>query len=259
MHQSATIDEHIAQFPAAVRQRLQKLRNTIQKAAPKAEQTIGYGIPTFKYEGNLVHFAGYKNHIGFYPGSGPIELFKKELAGFETSKGTVQFPHDKPIPYSLITQIVKFCVIKNEERAAAKKKPAKATAKKPVAKKTADSNKEEKAVSDWLGKLDATGKKEINAVRKIINEAAPELNERIKWNAPSYYLTDDLLTFGPYKNKTILLVFHHPAIVKIKSALLEGDYKDRRLVKFSNAAAAKKEQKELARVIKALVKLSSEK
>lgn len=256
MLQPATVDAHIAQFPAAIQERLQKLRNTIQKAAPKAEQTINYGIPTFKLEGNLVHFAGYKNHIGFYPGSGPIELFKKELAGFETSKGAVRFPHDKPVPYALVTQIVKYCVIRNTEKAAAKKKPAKA-AKAVALKKTTGNSKDEKAVTDWLGKLDATSKKEINTVRKIIKEAAPQLNERIKWNAPSYYTSADLLTFGPYKNKTILLVFHHPAIIKIKSPLLEGDYKDRRLVKFASAAAAKKEQKELARVIKELVKLAS--
>ena len=256
MQKSASVDEHIAQFPAAVQERLQKLRNTIQKAAPKAEQTINYGIPTFKLEGNLVHFAGYKNHIGFYPGSAPVDIFKKELAGFETSKGAVRFPHDKPIPYPLVTQIVKFCVKRNTEKAAAKKKPAKA-AKAIAPKKTIDNSKDEKAVKDWINKLDATAKKEINAVRKIIKEAVPQLNERIKWNAPSYYTTADLLTFGPYKNKTILLVFHHPAIVKIKSPLLEGDYKDRRLVKFANAAAAKKEQKELARIIKELAKLAS--
>ena len=96
--------------------------------------------------------------------------------------------------------------------------------------------------------------KEIDAVRKIIKNASPKLSERIKWNAPSYYYKEDIVTFGPYKVDKILLVFHHPAVVKIKSELLEGDYKNRRLVYFKNKAEADENKKELLRIINEIVK-----
>ena len=83
---------------------------------------MAYGIPTFKLNGNLVHFGGYKNHIGFYPAPSGIEAFKKELAKYEGSKGTIKFPLNKPLPSALITKIVKYRVINNQEKATAKKK-----------------------------------------------------------------------------------------------------------------------------------------
>jgi uncharacterized protein YdhG (YjbR/CyaY superfamily) len=117
-----TIDEYIASFPKDVQAILQKIRMTIRKAAPDAEETIKYQIPTFTLKGNLVHFGAYKNHIGFYPAPRALEEFKKELSAYEGSKGTVRFPFDKPIPYALITRIVKFRVKKNLEKAEAKGK-----------------------------------------------------------------------------------------------------------------------------------------
>ena len=119
---SATIDECIATYPKDVQAVLQKLRATIKKAAPKAEETISYGIPTFKLYGNLVHFSGYKHHIGFYPGAGGIKAFSKEISGYKSAKGSVQFPLDKPLPYALVTKIVKFRVKQNLEKAALKAK-----------------------------------------------------------------------------------------------------------------------------------------
>lgn len=114
------IDEYIANFPAEVQEKLETIRATIRKAAPKAEEAISYMIPTFRLHGNLVHFAAYKNHIGFYPGAGGIAAFQEELAGYETSKGTVQFPLDQRLPLTLITKIVKFRVQQNLDQAAAK-------------------------------------------------------------------------------------------------------------------------------------------
>ena len=116
------IDEYIADFPADVQLLLQKVRTAIRKAAPKAEEAIKYQMPTFVLNGNLIHFAGYQNHIGLYPGSKPIEEFKDDLVKYRTSKGTVQLPLDKPIPTGLIGKITKFCVKRNLERAAAKAK-----------------------------------------------------------------------------------------------------------------------------------------
>ena len=120
-----TIDEYIASSPKDVQAILKKIRETVKKAAPDAEETINYGIPTFTLKGNLVHFAAFKTHIGFYPTPSGIEKFKKELSVYEGAKGSVKFPLDKPIPYALITRIVKFRVKENLERAEAKGKKKK--------------------------------------------------------------------------------------------------------------------------------------
>lgn len=117
-----TIDDYIANFPAEVQAILQKIRLLIRQAAPDAEEAIKYQIPTFALKGNLVHFAAFKQHIGFYPTPTGIEAFKQELSGYEGAKGSVQFPLDQPIPYDLINNIVKFRVAENLARAATKKK-----------------------------------------------------------------------------------------------------------------------------------------
>ena len=116
------IDEYIADFPPEIQEKLEKIRATIRKAAPKAEEAISYMIPTFKLHGNLVHFAAFKNHIGFYPGAAGIESFKEELSAYEISKGTVRFPLDQRIPFTLVSEIVKFRVQQNLDKAAAKGK-----------------------------------------------------------------------------------------------------------------------------------------
>lgn len=118
MKQYKSIDDYIADFPEDVQVLLKKIRATIAKAAPNAEEAIKYGMPTFVLNGNLIHFAGYKGHIGLYPGPKPIEEFEDELKGYETSKGTIRFPPDKRIPFALIGKITKSCV----ERNLAKKK-----------------------------------------------------------------------------------------------------------------------------------------
>jgi uncharacterized protein YdhG (YjbR/CyaY superfamily) len=105
-----TIDDYIATFPEDVQSILQKVRATIRKAAPKAQEAIKYQIPTFVLKGNLVHFAAFKNHIGFYPTPSGTAEFEKELSRYESGKGSVRFPLDQPIPYALITKIVKFRV-----------------------------------------------------------------------------------------------------------------------------------------------------
>lgn len=117
-----TIDEYIAGFPRDVQEILEKIRMTVKEAAPDAKETIKYRMPTFTLDGNLVHFAAFKKHIGFYPVPTGIEAFKKELSGYKGAKGSVQFPLDKPIPYDLISRIVKFRVKENLERAGAKGK-----------------------------------------------------------------------------------------------------------------------------------------
>ena len=117
-----TIDEYIAAFPPDVRAILEKIRATIRKAAPDAEETISYQMPTFTLKGNLVHFAAFKAHIGFYPTPTGTAKFQKELSVYKGAKGSVRFPLDQPIPYALISRIVKFRVKENLERAKARGK-----------------------------------------------------------------------------------------------------------------------------------------
>lgn len=111
-----SIDEYINTFPEEVQVKLEKIRQTVRKAAPKAEEVISYQMPTFRLNGILVHFAAFTNHISFFPTPSAIVAFKKELSSYETSKGTIKLPNDKPIPVDLITEIVKFRVKENLEK-----------------------------------------------------------------------------------------------------------------------------------------------
>lgn len=114
----ADIDQYIAGFPPVTRAALEQVRATIRKAAPAAEEAISYAMPTFKLGGrNLVHFAGYAHHIGFYPVPTAIAAFKKDLSKYKQGKGSVQFPLDRKLPLSLIVRIVKFRVKEHSERA----------------------------------------------------------------------------------------------------------------------------------------------
>jgi uncharacterized protein YdhG (YjbR/CyaY superfamily) len=122
---AGNIDEYIDQFPVNVQAILQKLRATIKKTAPAAEEVISYQMPAFKYHGMLVYFAGFKNHIGFYPTSSPMKVFKDKLTNYKTSRGAIQFPIDKAIPLTLVKDIVKFRVKENLEKENAKLKKKK--------------------------------------------------------------------------------------------------------------------------------------
>ena len=112
-----SIDEYIADFSKEVQHILQKIRAIVKEAAPDAEEAIKYQIPTFVLSGNLVHFAAFEKHIGFYPTPSGIEQFKNELSSYKSAKGSVQFPLGSPIPYKLIEKIVKFRVKENRLKA----------------------------------------------------------------------------------------------------------------------------------------------
>lgn len=120
--QSNPVDAYLDTFPKDIQERLELLRVTIQKAAPKSQEVISYKMPAYKQHGILVYFAGYKHHIGFYPTPGVLEFYKKELKDFKTSKGAVQFPNDQALPLTLISKIVKYRVKEDKENAAAKAK-----------------------------------------------------------------------------------------------------------------------------------------
>ncbi|HET7732791.1 MAG TPA: DUF1801 domain-containing protein [Paludibacter sp.] len=112
----ATTDSYIGSFPHETQQLLEQLRTIIKETAPEAEEKISYGMPGYKLNGMLIYFAGYVKHIGFYPGVACIVAFKEELSGYKTSKGTVQFPLNKPLPTELIIQMVKFKIDENLQR-----------------------------------------------------------------------------------------------------------------------------------------------
>ncbi|MBN3522687.1 iron chaperone [Paenibacillus apiarius] len=120
-----SIDDYISQFPPKVQAILETLRKVIKESAPDAKEKISYQMPTFVLHGNLVHFAAYKYHIGFYPAPSGIHAFNDELAEYKGAKGSIQFPIDKPLPYELINKIVQFRVAENIQKAAGKLKKKK--------------------------------------------------------------------------------------------------------------------------------------
>lgn len=119
---SESIDGYISNFPPEVQEILKTLRRVIKESAPDAEEKISWKMPTFFLHGNLVHFAAFKNHIGFYPAPSAIDVFKNELSEYKGAKGSVQFPIEKPLPYELISEIVRFRVAENIKQAEDKKK-----------------------------------------------------------------------------------------------------------------------------------------
>jgi uncharacterized protein YdhG (YjbR/CyaY superfamily) len=116
VQKSPKVTAFINKYPAGTRKILQKIRDTIQKAAPGAEEGMGYGMPAYKLNGPLAYFSGFKSHIGLYPIPSGISRFKKEISGYKHERGSVQFPLDRPIPYGLITKIVKFRAKENLSR-----------------------------------------------------------------------------------------------------------------------------------------------
>jgi uncharacterized protein YdhG (YjbR/CyaY superfamily) len=136
---ATSIDEYVALYPPDVQARLEKIRATIRKAAPQAIERISYQIPTFSQCGNLVHFAAYEHHIGFYPGASAVKHFRKEIAAYDSAKGSVQLPLNRPIPFGLITRVVKFRLKENLAKYAS---PA---AKR--SKKTPDKKKKKKSAT----------------------------------------------------------------------------------------------------------------
>jgi uncharacterized protein YdhG (YjbR/CyaY superfamily) len=117
-----SMDEYIASFPLEIQKILQEIRLIVQKAAPEASEKISYGMPTFALKGNLVHFAAFKNHIGFYSTPSGTSEFQQEILGYKHAKGSIQFPISQPMPFDLIAKIVKFRVEENLAKTAKQKK-----------------------------------------------------------------------------------------------------------------------------------------
>ena len=120
-----SVDQYIQMYPEDIRNRLQKIRTVIRKAAPKAEEKISYGMPSYTYNGILIYFGAHAKHIGLYPFTTAIVAFREELSEYKTAKGSIQFPNDKPLPLKLISQIVAFRVEENNIKAELKEKKKK--------------------------------------------------------------------------------------------------------------------------------------
>jgi uncharacterized protein YdhG (YjbR/CyaY superfamily) len=116
MDHYVSVEEYIAQFSPTTQLLLLEIREAILELVPRAEEVISYGIPTYKFYGNLVHFGGYKNHVGFYPGPSGLEAFRDEVDEYKNGKGSVQFPIDKPLPMTLIKKIISFRMAENEAK-----------------------------------------------------------------------------------------------------------------------------------------------
>jgi uncharacterized protein YdhG (YjbR/CyaY superfamily) len=233
---NTTIDAYIAQFPTGIQDILEKIQQTIHRAAPEAVAVISYMMPAFKLDGKiLVYFAAYKNHIGFYATPTGHEAFKVELSLYKQGKGSVQFPLDKPIPYELIERIVQFRAMEND-----KKKPSKTTQPKQM------HSKDQQEVDAFLASLEHPLIAEIQQVRTIIKAANIDLQENIKWNAPNYALNGvDCITMSLSNKKKIQIIFHRGAkkqsIPDVKwindtSGILDWKTNDRAIATFNNIA-----------------------
>jgi len=243
-----TIDQMLAAVSDDQRAALEKLRKTIQAAAPKAEECISYGLAAFRLNGKpLVAFGAAANHCALYPmNSTTVLAHKDELRAYDTSKGTIRFPADKPLPVSLVRKLVKARIAENEGRRGNVKEP-RAAAGKRVAKSDTASSQTDPAVIAFLRELKHPLKKEIEAVRQIILGVSPEIREGIKWNSPSFRTTDYFATLNLRAKDgkdRVWLILHTGATVKATATkglkiddpagLLKWLGKDRCLVTFDN-------------------------
>ena len=162
------IDEYLAQFPAPTQKLLTSIRTAIQKTIPEAKEAIKYGMPTYVLGGNIIHFACFKNHIGLYPGPGAIVAFSNELEKYPTSKGTIQFPIDGPMPLALIKKIVQFNVERSKLRAKLKAASSKKVEKSASPKKasTTDADLFPKISAPARRALEANGIKNLKQLSK---------------------------------------------------------------------------------------------
>ncbi len=241
----ATVDAYISDAKTAHRSLLKELRKAIHEAAPEAKELISYQIPTFQQHGPICAFASFNNYCSLFLMSTDIlKKFEKELEPYFIKGVTMHFTTENPIPLTLVKKMVKLKVKENSLQHKEKTKT------KNLMK---ESSTDEDKVKTYMKILEHPLKAEIEALRKIISGSDKKIRERIKWNAPSYYYGEDIVTFNPRISKHVHLVFHHPFITQIKSELLEGDHKDRRMMYFKDMKEVKANKKELQRIMKEMV------
>ena len=256
----SNIDEYLANVGEDKRAALEKLRQTIRAAAPRAEECISYQLAAFRLNGKLlVAFGATANHCAFYPmSSHTVEAHREELKDYETSKGTIRFQADKPLPTALVRKLVKARIAENEWASGPPSmKPA---PKKRAAKPQADGSQADPAVIAFLTKLKPPLKSEMEAVRQIILGAHPEIREGIKWNAPSFRTTEYFATLNnPRAKDHAMLILHAGAkkrnlmlkgLVADPAGLLTWLAGDRCLVKFDGVKDIHSKRGALAAIIR---------
>ncbi|MBI1830377.1 MAG: DUF1801 domain-containing protein [Planctomycetes bacterium] len=227
-----TIDEYLSSVTKQQRPALERLRKAIRAAAPKAEECISYGLAAFRLDGRmLVAFGAATNHCAFFPMSGAtVAAFAEDLKGYDTSKGTIRFPANKPLPAALVRKLVNARIAENAAKET-KKKPA-----RPKKKPSAPSE-----VDDFLRRLDHPLKPVLEAIRKIILGVNPKITEGIKWNAPSFSFKDYFATAGVQSSDFVRVVLHRGGKAKDNASelkiadptgLLEWHAKDRCSARF---------------------------
>lgn len=233
----------MAALPPDQRAALEKLRKTIRAAAPDAEECISYQLAAFRQNGMLVSFGATAKHCAFYVMSSTLlESYKDNLADFETSKGTIRFQPDRPLPATLVKKLVKARIAENERLATGKK--ASRVSKKPAPKKVATDTAGSEEVDEFLRMLRHPLKPVLEVLRSIIRSASPSIHEGIKWKSPSFRTTDYFATINMHGQDQLRLILHMGAKVKesatkgLKIAdpagLLKWLAKDRALVSFSD-------------------------
>jgi len=240
------IDSYLATVHPTQRKALQSLRKTIQKAAPEAVEGISYNLPAFRLLGKpLVAFSAFTNHCSFFPMSGKlIDQYQEELKGFETSKGTIRFTTDKPLPAALVALIVKARVADITNNS------------KPKAGRKVSGTANE--VTTFLEVLDHPLQKDYLAVQKIILNAHASISEGIKWNSLSFKTHEYFATINLRNRDTVQLVMHLGAKVKDNTkplkivdplGLLESLTSDRALLTLGKGSALNKNKKALQNII----------
>jgi uncharacterized protein YdhG (YjbR/CyaY superfamily) len=214
-----TIDEYLATLSDDKRAALEKLRRTIRSVVPDAEECISYRLPAFRRNGPLVAFGATDNHCAFYlMSSTTVEAHEEELAGYDTSKGTIRFQANRPLPAALVRKLVKARIAESDAA-----KGARARSRGRAAKGASASAGTDPAVDAFMGELEHPLKREIEEARRIILGAAPGIGEAIKWRAPSFRTTEFFATFNLRSRDTVQLVFHLGAKVRERAAVEIAD------------------------------------
>lgn len=260
-----SIDDYLFRVSADKRAALEKLRRDIKAAVPDAEECISYQLPAFQLNGRfLVAFGAAKNHCAFYPASGPLAAHKDELKKYETSKGALRFPADRPLPAALVRKLVRTRVASTEGTSEPTKSRTTSTRRAPKA--TARKSKADPDVERFLQQLDHPRKKDIETIRQIILGVSPEICEGIKWNSPSfrtsdYFATVNLRVRGEQDH--VWLILHTGAKAKklkeIKiddpSGMLEWLAKDRCLISFADGRDIRKKRPALIAILRQWIRI----
>jgi uncharacterized protein YdhG (YjbR/CyaY superfamily) len=224
MGKPTTVDDYLAILSDDKRAALEKLRRVIKSAAPRAEECISYQLPAFRQNGMLVAFGATGKHCAFYPmSSSTVAAYGHELKDYDTSKGTIRFQPEKPLPAALVRKLVRARLEENataqdNKTAKQKQKPKpKATAGRTTARPRARGPRTDSSVDEFMRDLDHPLKHDIEVVRQVILSLSPEITEAIKWNGPSFRTTDFFATVNLRSRDRVQLIFHRGAKVKDNS------------------------------------------